>query len=309
MALCNLVKALSLASCAVPALCAVHHQWTEPPKGWVATDSRPADSTTMSLTIALNTQNMDQLESKLLAVSTPGSVDYGKHLDRDAAASLFAPSSEAVSKVKGWLDASGVTAYRVDGAFVDFAADLATVEAMLGAKYQYYAKDGVTKLRTLEYSVPDDVQNHVALVEPTTYFGNAMPLSTQEDHPKMRPRSDAVTTSSGGDSTPGCTGNAMYPECLKDLYKIGNYTPDASSGSKIGFANFLNQSTILTDLYLWQKEFGIPQQNFSVQLINGAQNPQKTTNDNLDEANMDVQVIMGVSHPLPVINYITGGSP
>ncbi len=29
----------------------------------------------------------------------------------------------------------------------------------------------------------------------------------------------------------------------------------------------------------------------------------------ITEANLDVQTIIGVSHPLPVVEFITGGSP
>jgi tripeptidyl-peptidase-1 len=99
----------------------------------------------------------------------------------------------------------------------------------------------------------------------------------------------------------------ITPTCLKELYNI-QYTPDPNSGSKIGFGSFLNQSARTEDLSLFQTAQGIPQQGFSAELINGGVNDQAIDN-NHGEADLDVEYISGISHPLPVISYITGGSP
>ncbi|MCJ1386330.1 vesicle formation at the endoplasmic reticulum [Xylographa soralifera] len=64
----------------------------------------------------------------------------------------------------------------------------------------------------------------------------------------------------------------------------------------------------MADLTLYETKNAIPQQSFSTILINGGINDQ-TVDGNHGEANLDVQNIIGVSHPLPVTSYITGGSP
>lgn len=93
------------------------------------------------------------------------------------------------------------------------------------------------------------------------------------------------------------------------MYNFRGYKPSASSGSKVGFGSFLNESANYVDLALYEKRFNIPSQNFSVELINGATNDQNWTTASLGEANLDVELIVGVSHPLPVKEYITAGTP
>ena len=46
--------------------------------------------------------------------------------------------------------------------------------------------------------------------------------------------------------------------------------------------------------------------NFSTVLIDGATNNQDTATASFGEANLDVQNIMGITHPLPVTEFITG---
>lgn len=98
---------------------------------------------------------------------------------------------------------------------------------------------------------------------------------------------------------------------MKALYNVGNYTPLASSGAFIGYGSFLNESSIFADLFQFESTYGIPTQNFSTESIEGGTLSQNISDPNIGsgEANLDVQNIVGVSHPLPVIEYSTGGSP
>lgn len=100
----------------------------------------------------------------------------------------------------------------------------------------------------------------------------------------------------------------ITPTCIKELYSVGNYAPDPKSGSRVGFGSFLNQSALYADLADYEAYFDIPSQNFSVTLINGGVNNQDPATAQFGEASPDVQGIIGVSHPLPVTEFITGGS-
>jgi subtilase family serine protease len=166
---------LSLATALLPAALAARYQlYDEVPTGWTAksVSTSSASSTTQVFTIALVMQNIDQLESKLVAVSTPGNAEYGQFLDAAETNATFAPSDDAVSSVTAWLKSGGVSDYYVDGAFVDFAASIDTVNTLLNASYTHYTSPaGVTKLRTLSYALPDTVDEHIALVDPGVYFG------------------------------------------------------------------------------------------------------------------------------------------
>lgn len=132
------------------------------------------------------------------------------------------------SPVTGWLESAGITAYKVDGAFVDFATDLTTANSLLNATYQQYtaASSGVTKLRTLSYSIPDEVEDYVALVDPSTYFSSSTKAfapyeyagrTTARSAPGQQPRQASSSCET-----------SITPACLKEMYNVGNYTPDVS---------------------------------------------------------------------------------
>lgn len=155
-----------------------------------------------------------------------------------------------------------------------------------------------TKLRITYTSVPDFLGKHIDLIAPTTYLGKSTaqaPVSSA-DSPRLESRqvdANCATT--------------VTPACLKEIYNI-NYTPTGKTDSTIAFGSFLNQSAHTQDLNLCEQRYNVPREAFSVQLINGATNDQSVSN-NHGEANIDVQYIAGISCPLPIISYITGGSP
>ncbi|KAF6233137.1 hypothetical protein HO173_008681 [Letharia columbiana] len=290
---------------------AIHEQLATIPLGWKQVGA-PAENDTMILQIALAQQNLDQLDAKIMAVSTPGSASYGQYMDGDAVAAMLAPSADASPAVLAWLKGAGVTNAYSDGANVNFSTTVNLANSLLSTTFSYYENAGIQKLRTIGYSVPDDLQTHIDLITPTTYFGKTVP---QIPVPKMVPRVGKLspryfngsTNSTTNDTIDASCVTLITPTCLKELYNI-NYTPDPKSGSKIGFGSFLNQSARTQDLSLFQTAQDIPQQGFSVQLINGGINDQ-AIDDNHGEADLDVEYISGISHPLPIISFITGGSP
>lgn len=71
----------------------LHEQLTGVPPGWEVTGT-PNASSELILQFALTLQNLDQLETKLASVPTPGSSDYGKYLDADKVSALFGASTE-----------------------------------------------------------------------------------------------------------------------------------------------------------------------------------------------------------------------
>lgn len=324
----RILSAVSLwLSLALPIFAAVHEQLAGVPTGWTQVGS-PSGTDTLALQIALAQQNIDSLDAKILAVSTPGSASYGQYMDGDAVAAMFAPLADASPAVLAWLTDAGVTNAYSDGAYVNFSTTVYTANSLLNATFNYYENAGVQKLRTIEYSVPSDLQTYIDLITPTTYFGTTVPqVPTRAPWPdrprqmnrRMRnsmPRYFNSTTNSTGNGYTNSTKNdtidancatLITPTCLKELYNI-NYTPDPNSGSKIAFGSFLNQSARTQDLSLFQTAQGLPQQGFSVQLINGGINDQ-SIDANHGEADLDIEYINGISHPLPVISYITGGSP
>jgi tripeptidyl-peptidase-1 len=279
----------------------VHEKLSFVPHGWTEA-GLPIKSVATTFTIALQ-REFEGLEAKLLDLSTPGTPNYGKWLDRDAVEALYPPRPNATSKVVKWLQSNGISNYKVDGSFIDFSADIKTVNTVLDASYQLYRNSGVTKLRTLSYSIPDDLQNLIAFVDPGTFFGR-LPASSV-----LAPSTTGRADTPSNTAVDASCQTSITPKCLNQLYHIGDYQPDPKSGSRIGFGSFLNQSAIYADLTEYERFFGIPSQNFTKVLIANGTNDQDSADGNYGEANLDVQNIIGVAHPLPVTEFITGGSP
>ena len=263
--------------------------------------------------------NIESLDSKLASVSTPGSAEYGKYLEKEDLDALFAPPSKSVEKVKSWLHKSGISNLESDGSIVSFSTTVGNANKLLDAKFGLYTDGKITKLGTLEYSVPDDLSEVIDLVSPTTYFGSmrahrAVPNShlaqtkrSAVEERQLKPSCEKkITIPISANETKSFT--VIGPECLKELYNIGNYKSDPSSGSTVAFGSFLEQSASYSDLALFEKIYKIPSQNFTVlALINGGVDNQDPLTEQDGEANLDVQNIIGLVGGLPVGEYITGG--
>lgn len=203
-----------------------------------------------------------------------------------------------------WLTSAGVSHINSDGHWITFATTVSKANSLLNTTFKTYTNSGTSKLRTTQYSVPDSLAGYIDLISPTTYFGKT--TANVPTYTRVKRDIDDTPTKRAVDAS--CQ-TSITPSCIKELYGIGSYAPNPSAGSKVGFGSFLNQSALYADLFDYEKYYNIPTQNFSVVLINGATNDQDPATAQVGEADLDVQNIIGVSHPLPVTEFITGGSP
>ncbi|OKL58539.1 Tripeptidyl-peptidase sed4 [Talaromyces atroroseus] len=301
-----------LAQLAVPALGAAalvaHESLASLPSGWTKVSTPDAD-TTIQLSVALALQNVDQLESTLQSLSTPGNAGYGQFLDVDDIASQFGPANSSAEAVTSWLQEAGITQIYNSGQSINFATTVSKANSLLGADFNYYSDGGAAKLRTLSYSVPSDIKSDIDLISPTTYFGKTSTSRAIKTYKSKRSPSTTTTSSSSAVSVAASCQTSITPACLKQMYNVGNYTPNAQSGSRVGFGSFLNESAIYDDLFDYEEVNGIPFQNWTKVFVNDALNSQDPNAGYDGEANLDVQNIVGVSHPLPVTEFLTGGAP
>ncbi|KAL8840880.1 MAG: hypothetical protein Q9170_001144 [Blastenia crenularia] len=293
----SLFLAATFALLATTSFAAVHEKLSALPHGWMHVGN-PADDSIIGLQIGLQQQNIDKLESMIYAVSTPGHSSYGNHMQKEEVDTMLKPDAAAEEAVLSWLKQAGVTSVNSDGHWVTFATSVGTANKLLNTQFAYYTNDGVTKLRTTQYSVPDSLVKHIDLISPTTYFGktSAQAPVMSSDSPKLESRQVDASCST-----------TITPACLKEIYNI-KYTVTGKTNSTVAFGSFLNQSARTQDLTLFEQRYNIPREGFSVQLINGATNDQSTSS-NHGEANLDVQYIAGIAAPLPIVEFITGGSP
>ena len=94
----------------------------------------------LELVIALRQQNLDELEDKLIQVSTPGNHQYGQHLSHREVTNLVQPSPETFSKVLSWLEEAGVSAPTLEKAksstqdFMEITVPLRVAENLVGVQ-------------------------------------------------------------------------------------------------------------------------------------------------------------------------------
>jgi hypothetical protein len=157
-------------------------------QGWMVSSHTLLESQEITLQIGLVYQGMDQLINRLLAVSKPKTKDYGKWLKKSEVQSIVKPTEEANDAVVKWLASEGITKLSSDGTWVTFKANVSTVNTVLNANFQRFEREGVQKIRTLSYSVPEDVLKHVDLVHPTTFFGKTEALNPINFPEKLRKR-------------------------------------------------------------------------------------------------------------------------
>ncbi|KKK26637.1 tripeptidyl peptidase A [Aspergillus rambellii] len=275
----------------------VHEKLAAVPNGWSYIQNAAGENSIL-LSIALARTNLEQLESILLARATPGQAQYGQWMEQSEIESQFPLVSD--ESVVNWLKEAGVTQIARQGGLVNFATDVNTANKLLNTTFAVYQNGAIARVRTTQYSIPDEFRDSVDLISPTVFFGK------EQGEVYLTPLPREASNNSSGSSS--CT-NVITPDCLKGMYNYGDYTPSVSSGSRIGFGSFLNQSASYSDLAVFEKLFGIPSQNFTVELFDGGIDDQNPNTASLGEANLDVQNIVAVSHPLPVHEYITGGSP
>ncbi|KAI0834540.1 tripeptidyl-peptidase [Hypoxylon sp. FL0890] len=277
------------------------------PKGWTEVrQASPDDSIT--LRAALPQQHAAALEQAVLEISTPGHPNYGLHMSRDQVRAYTAPTEQSVSSVVNWLAESGVKS-SVNNDWITFTTNVKTANDLLNANFAWYQyeKGGSPKLRTLSYSVPDELAGNIDLIQPTTRFGQlGAKRSTIFEMQILEPEEEDALKANIAIQAANCNPSRITPDCLKSLYNI-KYTA-SPDGNLVAFASYLEEYARYSDLQSFETQY-VPQaagQNFSVQLVNGGLNDQ-TSSDDSGEANLDVQYVLAVSNPVPILEYSTGG--
>ncbi|TGJ82022.1 hypothetical protein E0Z10_g6750 [Xylaria hypoxylon] len=281
------------------------------PQGW--TQLREAASgEPITLRVALPQQHAAALEQAVIEMSTPGHPSYGKHLNRLELRSYTAPTDEAVSSVVSWLGGSNIKPL-VNNDWITFSTTVGKANELLNTTFAWYQYEegGSPKLRTLDYSVPDELAENIDLIQPTTRFGQlGAKRSTIFDMHVLGPADEEeakiANVEATGTVAADCNTSQITPACLKSLYNI-QYKPSAS-GNLVAFASYLEEYARYSDLASFESKW-LPTavgQNFSVKLVNGGLNNQNSNSDS-GEANLDIQYILAVSAPIPILEYSSGG--
>ncbi|KAM7208200.1 subtilisin-like protein [Naviculisporaceae sp. PSN 640] len=305
------MKLLSSLLFAAAASARIMDQLAAVPKDWKEIRKATPDEQ-LTLRIGLRQPHAQALEQTVLDISTPGHPRYGKHLSRRELQAYTEPSQESTAKVSKWLQEHDID-YTVNNDWITLTTNVGKAGRLLNASFGWYEYAGNSqshpKLRTLSYSVPDDVAAHVDLVQPTTRFGRLGPKrSTIFEMHQISEEEDRIYLKTAFVQQVSCTPYAT-PACLRALYNI-SYVPSAevAANNTVAFASYLEEYARYDDLQSFQEQL-LPEakgQNFTVELINGGLNDQWAIDDS-GEANLDIQYILAASYPIPILEYSTGG--
>ncbi|KAI0654546.1 subtilisin-like protein [Cubamyces menziesii] len=252
----------------------------------------------MRFVLALKPSNTSGLVKSLLDVSDPASPNYGNHLTKDQVDQLVAPQPESVQAVTSWLNKNGISpeVYSSAGDLLRFQLPVDQANKLLNANFTGYVheKTNTTMVRTLAYSLPADVSEHVAFVYPANQF---IPPPTRKAEVRVIDRFPAKKRagSKRADVPPQCA-QEITPQCLQAIYNIPA-TPATAAGNSLGVSGFDNEVANKGDLtdFLSQARPDITNGTFSVQSIDGGSDDGQGTT----EASLDIQYTVGVATNVP----------
>jgi tripeptidyl-peptidase I len=165
-------------------------------------------------------------------------IRYGVHLTKKEADSLVVPHPDSVELVESWLEYHKVnlssSSYQRSGKWMIIRLQVADADRLLQSKYQVFQSsdsDSFT-VRTLSYSLPRILHDHISMVAPTTYFGGLRPMR-------------AIVTRALDAAVCNIT---ITPSCLRSLYHSADYTPMATAHNRLGITGYLNQFPNADDL-------------------------------------------------------------
>ncbi|TRM68044.1 peptidase S8/S53 domain-containing protein [Schizophyllum amplum] len=307
-------------------------QTVNAPSYWVQQSSAPEDHV-IRLRIGLPQPNFHLLEEAVYAVSDPMHRSYGKHLSKEEVEQLIAPHDASLDAVNEWLAEYGLQEEHIersparDWVIINIPVGLA--EDMLDTTYSVWknAKTDETMVRTTAYSLPASLHSHIETVQPTTMF------ATWSNFKAGYIIDDDFVDFPSFDSTPGAKASfapavnsiaaaTTYPpvdascqvnvtlSCLRQIYNISDYMPDASLNNSIATAGYLEEFANFEDLQSFYA-LELPEAvgtNFSVVSISGGLNNQSLEEAGA-EANLDVQFAYGLAWPINATYYTTGGRP
>ncbi|KAF2652973.1 tripeptidyl-peptidase-like protein [Lophiostoma macrostomum CBS 122681] len=302
---------LSLASTAVYARSTSHVEPVEDlhhvPEGWKEVGA-PEQTRRLHFRIAVHQPNQALFEQTLMEISTPSHPRYGQHLKRAELKELIKPRDESTDAVLQWLEDSGVADEDVvnDGEWINFVAPVSTAETMMDTTFKTYqslARTEIQKIRALKYSVPQEVREHIDMIQPTTRFGQIRPQFSLVHDKEIIGDVNDVSVASTAAVNATCN-TSITPQCLKDLYNFADFKADPNVSTLIGVNGFLEEYARFKDFADFARLFApwAVGSNFTWTSVNGGVLDQRATNDSV-EANLDIQYTAGLVSPAIKTNY------
>lgn len=237
---------------------------------------------------------------------------------------LVKPTDETISLVREWLH-EYVAPEHIEsspaGDFLSVTMSVSEIEHMLQTNYSVYQhEDGSKIVRTPQWSLPLHLHEHIVAIQPTTAFIRTVPQAKTYMTVPGHMEEPKVQASYSGKPTVEkvCDTGGVTPLCLRTLYGTVEYKPKAAGRNQVGLANYLGELNNRSDAAIYLKNYRPEALSGAytfkqVSIANGTVQQTPETPEQLAartgvEGALDVQTILGVSWPTPLLAWSTGGS-
>ena len=118
-----------------------------------------------------------------------------------------------------------------------------------------HEESGDTVIRTLSYSLPENVFDHVDLIQPTTMFARMKKQRTTfrwsaQQNVNPPPSNSTITLPNGVTVDASCN-TTVTVSCLKQLYNAVGVNGTAGNGNSVAVTGYLEQFANIHDLQLF----------------------------------------------------------
>mmetsp|Transcript_21927 Transcript_21927/g.21212 ORF Transcript_21927/g.21212 Transcript_21927/m.21212 type:complete len:770 (+) Transcript_21927:254-2563(+) len=247
--------------------------------------------------------NMEELREKLLDISDPLSINYGKHMTKDEVHSMTA-NPTANLKIKEYLTVKGaqILTETPSGEFISARGSIQVWEEIFKTEFFSFnhirAENDVKEvLRAEQYSIPLVLKDYIDAVFGTVDMPNTMfrrgPVLTPVKKEKGSKQLRNGMHTKGIDQVSG----TIEPPLLKSYYDIEGV---GSTAATQGMFQSLDQHYSPDDLLTFQRRYGLD--TTAQQLNVGNHDDSQRCRDRSDdctEGNLDIQYLMAVSQGSP----------
>ncbi|OSX61672.1 hypothetical protein POSPLADRAFT_1143941 [Postia placenta MAD-698-R-SB12] len=288
----------------------VHEALKSVPSGYVLNGPAPPD-TVLTFKLALVQNDPNGLVDALYDVSAPDGPKYGQYLSKEEVVSFVSPRPESTAAVNAWLKENGLIATTISpaGDWLSISAPVNKINDLIDAEYSVFThpSTGMQTIRTLSYSIPADLIDHLDLIHPTISFPS--PFRNAPDVKLTRPKPH-LSAELPRDSSPcGPSGQtpAVDPACIQYLYDIPT-TPATNPSNRLAVTGYDGEWASKADLQQFLTQYRPDMNNsttFTLQTLDGGVNPQNGSAGS--EAAIDVQWTVGLATDVPVTFISVGG--
>lgn len=324
------------------------------PKRWSRTGPAPA-AQMVKLHIGLKQDRFAELERALYEgelhtppcppidlltpsspVSDPSHPRYSQHLSKEDVDELISPSQHTLNLVHAWLSGHGINTdhleYSPSRDWMTVSMPVSLVETLLDTEYSIFQhEDGHKAVRTLEWSLPRELHEHITTIQPTnSFFGFETreasdllsTLLAPESHATALETRDALATSSVPAACKLTWDNAGAPipitnlECVRRFMGTYSYVPKATNKNKLATVNYAGETVRRNDTGLFFKTYRPEavgaEKTFKITSVNGGKDYQGPVADSdINAIGLDGtsegEFAYGIAWPTPFYAYNVGG--